>query len=327
LVVEVRVTKQTTIHLIERAAQRLRESGATGAAELMRDVADPIPLFPAMPEDSTTIQSAAGPGGRPAAEEHAVAGEHAAPAPAVPVAESETLVRTVTADAMRKAGMINWSAKRGRIAEEFRIVQGQIMQAIAADGRTGRFFPNLIMITSARPGEGKSFTSLNLAGSLACYGGRPVVLVDVDAKPDSLSARLGLAQAPGLLDLAADQVRRIDDTIFGTELANLSIMPIGGREGARVTLSARMPIVNAVERLARRFADSIVVLDAPPCLASSDPSTLAPMVGQIVMLVEAQRTQRAEVEAALDLVDSCPAVMMLLNKVQLTGSNTFGAYG
>lgn len=321
------MTKQTTIHLIERAAQRLRESGASGAAELMRDVADPIPLFPGTPEDPAAVQSAAVSEIPPVTEESAVTGEHAGPARAEAVAESQTVVRTITAEAMRNAGMIDWSAKRGRIAEEFRIVQGQIMQAIGADNRNGRSFRNLIMLTSARPGEGKSFTSLNLAGSLACYGGRPVVLVDVDAKPDSLSARLGLAQVPGLLDLAADQVRRIDDTIFGTELANLSVMPIGGREGARVTLSASMPIVNAVERLARRFADSIVVLDAPPCLASSDPSTLAPLVGQIVMLVEAQRTQRAEVEAALDLVDSCPAVMMLLNKVQLTGSNTFGAYG
>lgn len=313
------MTKQTTIHLIERAAQRLREAGAAGVAELMRDVAEPIPLFPAAPEAGIARAE------NPVTQPPAAAEGHAEPAAA---AEIEPVVRTIVAEAMRKAGMINWGAKRGRITEEFRIVQGQIMQAIAGAARpAGRFFPNLIMVTSARPGEGKSFTSLNLAGSLACYSGRPVVLVDVDAKADSLSARLGLGPAPGLLDLAADPTRRIDDTIFDTELPRLSFMPIGGHEGARVTLSASMPIVNAVERLAQRFANSVVVLDAPPCLASSDPSTLAPRVGQIVMLVEAQRTQRAEVEAALDLIDSCPAVMMLLNKVQLTGSNTFGAYG
>ncbi len=317
------MTKPTAIHLIERAAQRLRQSGAAGAAELMRDVADPIPLFPATQTEAQAAPPLAE-ASVPLVEEHPAAKALPEPPPAV---SRETPVRTVTSAAMRQAGMINWSAKRGRIAEEFRIAQGQVMRAIAADSRAGRSFPNLIMMTSARPGEGKSFASLNLAGSLACYGGRPVVLVDADAKLSSLSARLGFAHAPGLLDLAADQTRRIDDTIFGTDLANLSFMPIGDHQGARVAASASMPIVNAIERLARRFADSIVVLDAPPCLACSDPSTLAPIVGQVIMLVEAQRTTGAEVEAALELVDSCPSVTMLLNKVQLTGSNTFGAYG
>ena len=319
------MTKPTSIHLIERAAQRLRESGAADAAGLMRDLGEPIPLFPETSEAAQDSPSVLAEAAR--APEPEVTAAPPAQMPRMEAIPTPPVVRRISTAAMSKAGMINWGAKRGRITEEFRIVQGQIMQAIAADNRGGKSFHNLIMVTSSRPGEGKSFTSLNLAGSLACYSSRPVVLVDVDAKIDSVSARLGLGQTPGLLDLAADSALRIEDILFETELPNLSFMPIGGRGEARASMSASMPIVNAVERLARRFANSIVVLDAPPCLASSDPSTLAPKVGQVIMLVEAQRTQRAEVEAALDLVDSCPAVMMLLNKVQLTGSNTFGAYG
>jgi receptor protein-tyrosine kinase len=90
--------------------------------------------------------------------------------------------------------------------------------------------------------------------------------------------------------------------------------------------SAVRPIAPTIRRLAERFPKSLILLDAPPCLSTSDPHTLAPVVNQVVMVVEAERTQRNEVEAALDLVRVCPMVTMLLNKVRMTTSHTFGAY-
>jgi len=80
-------------------------------------------------------------------------------------------------------------------------------------------------------------------------------------------------------------------------------------------------------RLAAALPDHIFVLDTPPCLSTSDASVLAPIVGQVVMVVEAERTQRAEVEAALDLVEACPNLQLLLNRAVLTANDTFGAYG
>ncbi len=91
-------------------------------------------------------------------------------------------------------------------------------------------------------------------------------------------------------------------------------------------LFATRQMSRLIRDLGRRYADRIVILDAAPCLSSSDPSTLAPIVGQILIVVEAERTQRAELEAALDLIQACPAISLLLNKVQVTTSHTFGAY-
>jgi receptor protein-tyrosine kinase len=182
------------------------------------------------------------------------------------------------------------------------------------------------MITSARPGEGKSFTALNIAGSIAQHGQREVLLVDVDAKQRPITHQLGLTEARGLLDLAANPGLRVEDVLVRTAISNLSFLPIGNRSPEAVAGTAARPISAVVERLGRRFANRVVILDAPPCLSTSDPSALAPLVGQIIMVVEAERTQRNEVEAAFDLVKSCPTVTLLLNKIQLTTSYTFGAY-
>lgn len=247
-------------------------------------------------------------------------------------------VRAVTAthappviqlDALERAGMVVARTTRTRISEEYRIAIGRILRTLheAADVQGAR---NVLMVTSARPGEGKSFTALNLAGSIAQNGTDAVLLVDVDPKVKPLSDQLGLGEAQGFLDLVSDPSLRPEDLLHVTAIPNLAVMPVGTRLGGAAqtiggTASMR-PIIPTVSRLARRFPKHLIMLDAPPCLSTSDPHTLAAHVGQIVLVVEAERTQRSEVEAAVDLVRVCPTITMLLNKVRMTTSHTFGAY-
>jgi receptor protein-tyrosine kinase len=231
---------------------------------------------------------------------------------------------------LERAGMVVGRKARTRISEEFRVSVGQVLRAVRGSYTPGRGAGNLVMVTSARPGEGKSFSSLNLAGSIAQHTQREVLLVDVDAKQNALSDQLGVGDRPGLIDLALTPSLRIEDTVVRTVIPNLAFMPVGVRrvdslEGGAEGTVAR-PITALIERLGRRFANHIVILDAPPCLSTSDPSTMAPLVGQIVMVVEAERTQRSEVLAALDLIKACPTITLMLNKIRVTTSYTFGAY-
>jgi receptor protein-tyrosine kinase len=312
---EVRVTETPdpgrldSSHLIERAARRLQESGDAGAAGLLPGAPAPTPL-PIRPLPPPAVPYA-----RVNGSEH------------TPYPPGDAAMPEIDQAMLERAGMIDWTKHRQRMSEEFRIIQGQLAQAMAATATKGNALPNLIMITSARPGEGKTFTSINLAGSLARYASRPVILVDMDSSRHTLSSRLGQERMAGLLDLAVDPRLPIETVIRRTSMAGLSLMPIGGLDGVRAVLSASTPIIDVVERLAKQYASSTIILDAPPCLSSSDPSTLAHLVGQAVMLVEAQRTQRSEVEAALDLIDACPTISLILTKVKLTVSDTFGAYG
>ena len=227
-------------------------------------------------------------------------------------------------DVMQAAGMIVARGSRSRISEEYRIVLGRVLRAQRED-QQGAAIPNLLLVTSAKPGEGKSFTSLNLAGSIAQHTTEKVLLVDLDAKVRPMTALLQAGDGPGFYDLVADPSLPLQSVIRPTAIAGLSFLPVGHRAPDAGTGSGN-PITNTIIRLARAFPQHIVILDAAPCLSTSDPSTVAPIVGQIVMVIEAERTQRSEVEAALELVRVCPTITMLLNKVRMTTSHTFGAY-
>jgi receptor protein-tyrosine kinase len=227
--------------------------------------------------------------------------------------------------ALQRAGMFDWSRGRSRISEEFRLAQRQLLRAaFAPTAEAG--VTNLVMVTSARPGEGKTFTAVNLAGSVALQGDHHVLLIDSDSKRDSICQALGLADAPGVLDLAANPNLDPNEVILRTEIDNLSLLPVGQERGRSSELFASRDMTQLIQRLGRRYSDRLLVLDSAPCLSTSDPAALAPIIGQILFVVEAERTQREEVEAALDLIQACPLIMLLLNKVQVTNRYTFGAY-
>lgn len=288
-------TAPKTLHLIERAAERLRDDGT----------ADPTAasLFGERPQ--------AAPGSA-----------HAKPArPDLDVAPIR-----ISAAQLEAAGMIGSNRRRSRIAEEFRIIQGQILRAAFASDGGGSHLSNLVMVTSTRASEGKSFAAFNIAASIARQKDHPVLLVDADFKPDSIGGLLGLSGQPGLLDLAADPHLDPDSVISPTEIEKLFVLGIGETREHGADLLATRHMARLVRELGRRYSDRLVIIDAPPCLASSDPSTLASIVGQTIFVVEAEKTQRDEVESALDLIQACPSISLLLNKVQMETRNSFGSY-
>jgi len=250
--------------------------------------------------------------------------------PAVPpAAPAVPTVPPIPMDLLIKAGLVAGltGPGRSRLSEEIAVIQHAVLRTVKAtpsvDGRCGR----MVMIASARPGEGKTFTALNLAAAIAGSGARPVVLVDADGKHLSISRLLGHADSPGLRMLAAEPTRAPQTLLVPTAVPRLSFLPYGPHPTGQPAAAPGQMMAAGLARLAAALPDHILVLDTPPCLSTSDASILAPIVGQVVMVVEAERTQRAEVEAALDLVDACPNLQLLLNRAVLTANDTFGAYG
>ena len=290
------------------AVAGLTHAEAPAAAE------SPAPTAPALPAEAAPKQA------EPAA---AAATEGQLPA-GVPVLDLPTLQR---------AGLV-LTGSRSRIAEEFRIAVTRALRALRGSraGRAGA--ANLLMVTSARPNEGKSFSSLNIAASIAQNGLADVLLIDLDAKPRSLSALLGLGGRDGLLDLAtgwgnpsttANTLRSPEPLIARTAIEGLWVLPIGARKpGAEGAITRA--VSTTLERISRRFPRHVIVLDTAPCLSTSDPSTLAALVDEVMLVVEAERTQRSEVEASLDLLKAASNITLMLNKTRLTQRHSFGAY-
>ena len=239
-------------------------------------------------------------------------------------------------DALQRAGIVVLGEGRSRAAEEWRIIADMLQRRQQA--AFGRSLPGALMLTSSRPAEGKSFCALNLAATIARSGPAEVLLVDLDDKPDSLSGLLGLADQPGLHELVAGQgiaqgvgqgigqSVALEDVVVATAQPGLSVLPIGRAVDAQRGRGVTRAAIATLERIARRDPDRLLILDTAPCLASSDAAALAPHVGQIAMIVEAQRTQRGELDSALDLLASCETISLVLNKARSGNNGRFGSY-
>jgi protein-tyrosine kinase len=219
------------------------------------------------------------------------------------------------------------SAARSRTVEEFRLVKRNLVGAwsqsdLMADHRSSR----LIMVTSARPGEGKTFTSLNLALAFASERSVKALLVDVDTQRSTVPEILGIGGEKGIVDVLAGDLE-LPEVLIQTNIPNLMILP-AGRGGPHVPelLSSR-EMSALLEELTQRLPDHYLIIDTPPCMASSDAAALAPLVGQIVFVVEANNTQQGEVEAALGTLSTCPRISLLLNKSDSLATEHFGSYG
>jgi receptor protein-tyrosine kinase len=301
-------------HLVERAAALLRgEAGLAAEADLVPVARPPEPQPPPVAEPPGIVAPGiVAPG--------IVAPGIIAMMPPPPAEPPRLDIET-----MRRAGLALTGRERTRISEECRITVGRILRNLRTV-KSGADPSNLLMVTSAKPGEGKSFMALNIAASIAQNGLGEVLLVDMDAKPKSLTAMMSLSEAPGLFNLVTNPTLRIEDALVRTAFSGLSFLPIGSRDVTATEPGVTRPVSTAIERLSRRFAHHFIILDCAPCLSTSDPSTLAGLADQIILVVEAERTQKTELESALELIKACPNITLALNKVRLTSSHTFGAY-
>jgi protein-tyrosine kinase len=240
------------------------------------------------------------------------------PAISVPVTPDVSL------EALKAAGLIDapTGQQRSRAVEEITVVQQQILRGMEEVG-AGR--NRIVVVTSARPGEGKSFVATNLAASMATNGTRKVILVDVDGKRGSISDLLANGEFHGLRGLAAQE--RMAPPLLSCEVRNLLLLPYGKAVAGESVLPPGSLISEALARLARALPDHVLIIDTPPSLSTSDAHALSSIAGQVVVVVDAERTQRNEVEAALDMMEACPNLSLLLNRVCLTASDSFGAFG
>lgn len=243
---------------------------------------------------------------------------------ALPAAPTESLSRARTEPAttvsidlekLRAAGYLVPDQVRSEMAEQFRHLKRPILKNARAGSESSAFRGSLIMVTSALPGEGKTFCSINLAMSMAMEVDKSVVLIDADVIRPSVFTRLGIdAKLPGLLDLLGRDDVRLQDALVATNVPGLSLMGAGDRSDRSTELFASAPMDRLMNLLAAEYADHVVIFDAPPILLTTESPVLASKVGQVVVVVEASKTQRDTVQEAFAALRNCPVVMSVLNK-------------
>lgn len=223
------------------------------------------------------------------------------------------------------SGFLVPGAERNQIEEEFRIIKRPLLKNALGESAAPVERANLIMVTSALPGEGKTFTAINLAMSIAMELDHHVLLVDADVVRPSVLDRLGLPPTKGLLDVLTNPELDLSDVMLKTNIPKLTLLPAGSAYSRTTELLASASMETMLTELAQSYQDRIVVFDAPPLLPSTESRVLATHVGQVVVIVEADTTPRATVARAFATLEACPVVMSVLNKCRSKVSNS--AYG
>jgi protein-tyrosine kinase len=238
------------------------------------------------------------------------------------------LARQVVLDRahLARVGIIMPWTSTSRIVEEYRIIKRNIMASWQSpDTGTSKHQPRIVMVTSARPREGKTFSSINLALAFAAEENLVTVLVDADTVRQDTAKTLAVPEEPGFTDVLAGH-RPLADVLIQSDIPNLLLLP-SGPSGAHIPELLAGPAPGALfEEIADRYPHPMIILDTPPCLASTDPAALASISSQIVFVVEAEHTQRPEVESALSLISDCPRISFLLNLIPVGASEHFGSY-
>jgi receptor protein-tyrosine kinase len=221
-------------------------------------------------------------------------------------------------------GMVTPDRPRSSIAEEYRVIKRPILKNVVEGGVANN---KLIMVTSSLPGEGKSFTAINLAISVAMELDHTVLLVDADVSKPSVLKTMGLQPERGLMDVLAEQSFDLSSSLLRTNIPKLSILPAGMPHERSTEFLASDAMNRLLEDMACRYSDRVIIFDSPPLIPTTEARALAAHMGQIVMVVEAGRTTNGALRQALSTIEACPIKLMILNKARDGGPGGYYVYG
>jgi exopolysaccharide/PEP-CTERM locus tyrosine autokinase len=293
--------------LVERALKKLQQSGAPSAAQ-------PRPSSAGRVVEVTPQQPAAVP-----------------ETPVRPQVTRPSRIVNIDKDALRAMRLMAPAGLERRTASQYQRIKRPLVAA--ALGKTDPPIENghLIMLASALPGEGKTFTSINLALSLAREKDIEVLLVDADVAKPHVSRVLGVDGERGLLDLLADTNLHPESVILDSNVPGLSILAAGKRtETATELLASERMHEIAAELAVSGGGRRIVLFDSPPLLLSTESQALVGSVGQVVLIVRAEATPRSAVMSAIGSLGDSKPISLILNQSSIepdAGQYGYGAYG
>ena len=203
-------------------------------------------------------------------------------------------------------------------AEQFKILRANIL--FPKSGTP----PKTILLTSAVPGEGKTFTAMNLAVSLAQNLNSHVLLVDADIRKPDIHKRFGLGESiKGLSDFLTQNVP-ISSLLVKSPLSNLTILPGGQATINPSELISSEKMKKLLTELSTRYSDRFVIIDAPPPKLAAETYALARYVEHIIPVVRSGRSNRELVEEMMNLLGRDKIHGVVLNWYDIRQSKRYG---
>ena len=289
--------------LIESALAKLRRAGE-GDAQANARITSPVSLAPGAAKAPALVVAAS-------------------VAPVVEVEEPTKRLR-IDLNALRDKGYFPEAGLERRFADHYRQIKRPLIEKALAGVAETRLF----VVTSAFPGDGKTFTSLNLGLSIARERDASVLLVDADLPRSNISRVCGLENEPGLTDALLDEKLDVESLVFGTDIRGLAVLPTGKFVDNATELLASARMGQIIARLMARNPRRLVLLDASPLLGSSEAHALVRLPGQVILVVRAGVTPRHAILEAVALVERNKLQGIVLNEAPgKSGAGYYYGYG
>lgn len=224
---------------------------------------------------------------------------------------------------LRAGGVLAAAEYEAALADQFRRVKWPILESAAGQGASGDRPLNVVMVTSSVAGEGKTFSSFNLATSIARERDVSVLLVDADVAKRHATRVLRTEDRQGLTEILAGSVQDPEDLVLGTGIAGLTFLPAGRRTDSVPELFASHRMIDVVRALGSADRSRIVLFDSSPLLATNESQVLGRVVDQVVFIVRAESTTQPMVLEALSLLDRSKQIRCILNQAHSSDLNEY----
>lgn len=213
--------------------------------------------------------------------------------------------------------LIVWRNPQSVEAEQFKILRTNLLFPVSG------LPPKVIMVSSFLPGEGKSFTSSNLAVSIAQNINQNVLLMDCDLRKPSIHSIFGFDDAEGLSEYLLEGVS-LSSIIAKTNIERLSIIPAGLVPDNPSELLSSRAMEDLIVEVKERYDDRIIIIDSPPIKLTAEANVLARHVDGIVMVVKCGSTNRDLVSNAIDSIEKDKILGVVFNHFNKKKSSYYG---
>jgi exopolysaccharide/PEP-CTERM locus tyrosine autokinase len=235
---------------------------------------------------------------------------------------------TVDLNALRAQSYLPEERMDRQFADYYRQIKRPLIEkALGTKESPSGLDARIIMLSSALPGDGKTFTSINLALSMARERDLSVLLVDADMPKPHVSEIFGIQSEAGLADALVDEGVEIESLVMLTNIRGLSVLPSGRRvEGAAELLTSdrmRQLLATLIAHNPRR----LILLDSPPLLVTSEARALLKVAGQAVLVVRAGQTPHHAIREAISFFEERQAGGIVLNEGYVAKSEGYYGYG
>ena len=242
-------------------------------------------------------------------------------------ADNEALRLTINLEELDERGFVSVSNARKLINEGYREIKRKLLRnAFGALSKTLKN-SNIIMVSSARPSEGKTFTAINLALSFAAEQDKTVLLVDADVLKPNVTRTLRVNPGEGLMEYLLDENKDISDVLYRTNVDKLRIIPAGQTHHLSTELLASERMNETIDEFSNRYPDRIVIIDTPPLIGINESAVLASFAGQAVIVTEEGRTKLNDINNIVERLNPDMAVGFVVNKAVNESAENGNYYG